>query len=135
MPLVILLLLFLFGCSPNSSEDFQHEGASLCRALVSDLQHIENREQLLRAEPQLKKRFEDLIDLMIQAREFQQKHLDEGDSVYQEDQVDALLEDELRRVYTIEGARELIERTQQEALIRLDAYERTLSKKLHRNQQ
>ncbi len=82
-------------------------------------------------EPELKKHFESLINLMIQAREFQQKHLDDlGTEVaYEEDSADIRLEEELRRIYGIEGGREIIERCQHEALFRLDAYERSLAKK------
>jgi hypothetical protein len=98
---------------------------------VLDLEKIENRQQLLLAEPQLKKHFEALITLMIEAREFQQKHLDDVaiESPYEEGSVDLQLEEELRRIYSIEGGREVVERAQHEALIRLDAYERALAKK------
>lgn len=124
-------LLLLCGCSPNSSEDFHREGRERCRALIHDLGKIENREQLLRAEPQLKKHFESLVSLMIDAREFQQKHGDEieSDSIIQENEVDGRLEEELRRIYAIEGGREVIEKVQHEGLVRLDAYERALVKK------
>lgn len=124
-------LLLFCSCSPNSSEDFHREGRQRCRALIQDLRKIENREELLRAEAQLKKHFESLISLMIEAREFQQKHLDEieGEGVTEGNEVDARLEEELRRVYAIEGGREVIERVQHEGLVRLDAYERALVKK------
>ena len=125
------LTLLMAGCAPNSTEEFHREGEARCRQLVQDLEKIENREQLLRMEPQLKKHFASLVRLMIDAREFQQKHL-EGISPELsagEDVGDDSLQTELRRIYTIEGAREVIERSQQEALVRLDAYERTLSKK------
>lgn len=124
-------LLSLYGCSPNSSEEFHREGRQRCRALIQDLSKIENREQLLRAEPQLKKHFESLVSLMIEAREFQHKHLDEieGDGTIEENEVDIRLEEELRRIYAIEGGREVVERVQHEGLVRLDAYERALVKK------
>ncbi len=125
-------LFFLFsGCSPSSSEDFHREGKARCKELIQVLGKIENREQLLAAEPQLKTHFESLITLMIDAREFEQRHLDEEaeEEVVVDSGLDAKLEEELRRVYAIEGGREVIERSQHEALIRLDAYERTLAKK------
>ena len=66
---------------------------------------------------------------MIEAKEYQKKHPDElpPESVVHlsNDQ----LKDQLRRIYLIEGGREIVERAQQEALVRLDAYERTLAKK------
>jgi hypothetical protein len=125
------LLLLLCGCSPNSSQEFRREGEAHCHALVKDLEKIENREQLLRAQPRLKKHFESLISLMIEARKFQQRHADdaEAEDPFTEEEATALLQEELRRIYCIEGSREVIESAQQEALIRLDAYERALTKK------
>ena len=79
-------------------------------------------------QPQLKEHFESLINLMIQAREFEQKHL-EAENGLEEEGSSARLEEELRRVYGIEGGREIIEKSQHEALFRLDAYERALAKK------
>jgi DNA mismatch repair ATPase MutS len=131
MKSIAWFIVLLCSCSPNSSEEFQREGKALCRLLVSDLQKIENREQLLVAESTLKKHFEMLIDLMIEAREFQQKKVEDvsQEVAMEENHAQALLEGELRRIYMIEGGREVIERTQQEALVRLDAYERALTKK------
>lgn len=122
------LLFLLFGCAPNSSSDFRHEGEARCRSLVLELQKIENREQLLRAESQLKRRFESLVALMIEAREFKRHHPDEDLLSEEEASKGEALEEELRRIYTIEGGREVIERAQAEALIQLDTYERSLKK-------
>lgn len=125
-----IFLLLLCSCSPNSSEEFRQEGEGRCRLLVATLQKIENREQLLLAEPALKKHFERLIDLMIDAREFQEGFGDvPNENAFGESARTTSLELELRRIYTIEGGREVIERAQQEPLVRLDAYERALAKK------
>ncbi|MBS0604628.1 MAG: hypothetical protein JSS60_06285 [Verrucomicrobia bacterium] len=131
MRYALVLLLLLCSCSPNSSEEFQREGEARCRLLTLELMKVENRQQLLRAEPLLKKHFESLITLMIEAREFQQKHVDEALSeiAFVENTADIRLEEELRRIYAIEGGREVIERAQHEALVRLDAYERALARK------
>ncbi|MBI2812355.1 MAG: hypothetical protein HYX67_16225 [Candidatus Melainabacteria bacterium] len=124
------VLFLMWGCSPNSSEDFRHEGEARCRTIVTLLEKIENREQLLSAEQDLKKQFEALTDLMIEARKFQQGHLDDVSTeiVYEGNLAEAALEEELRRIYALEGGREIVERAQQEALVRLDAFERKLSK-------
>lgn len=129
---IFWLSIVLWGCSPNSSKEFQKEGETHCRSLVLELQKIENREQLLSAESKLKKQFNHLIDLIIEAREFQQKKFEEdiGDEpVFEANGFEDELEKQLRRIYAVEGGREVIERTQQEALVRLDAYERILAKK------
>jgi hypothetical protein len=131
MKLWIWALLLLCSCSPSSSLDFQHEGEARCRQLTQELQKIENREQLVQAESRLKQHFENLVDLMISAKEFQRDHLDDvsQDSVYEESVIETALQEQLRRIYDIEGGREIIERSQQEALVRLDAYERSIAKK------
>ena len=107
------------------------EGESRCKALVEELRKIDNREQLARAQPLLKKYFEDFVTLMIRAREFQEKHFDINNelSIASESSISSQLEEQLRRIYALEGGRELIERAQQEALVRLDAFERARTKK------
>ena len=117
------LTLILYGCSPSSLEDFQREGEALSRTVIEHLESIESHEELLRAEPTLKKDFEAYVDLIKQAREYQAMHSDE---VVSDASIDFSVSDELkqqlRRIYAIEGGREIIERAQQEALVRLDAY-------------
>ena len=131
MNALFVILILLCGCAPNSSADFKHEGEARCRELTKALASIENREQLLRAEPVLKKHFEALVNLMIAAREYQQNHLDDvsSETAFEENSAEILLEEELRRIYAIEGGREVIERAQHEALVRLDGYERAQAKK------
>lgn len=122
--LIGALITLLVGCSPSSLEDFHCEGAAWCRALCKDLSRIESREELAKIEPHLKKRFEDLVALMVEARQFQMKNREECLIDFaQMDHPDALaLKDELIRIYSIEGGREVIERTQREAMIKLDAF-------------
>jgi hypothetical protein len=129
-PIVLLILLTaLYGCSPSSLEDFQREGEALSRVLIKHLEPIESQEELLRAEPLLKKDFEAYVDLINQARSYQLKHTDEiatdGGTDFS---VSDELKEELRRIFAIEGGREIIERAQQEALVRLDANEQLQAK-------
>lgn len=127
---VIALGGLFSGCSPNSLEDFHCEGEARCRVLVKELQKIRSREQLASSAPMLKKHFEDLVLLMIQAREYQETHCEEDSAaLVSENEVSTVLEEELRRIYAIEGGREVIERAQQEALVRLDAFERSWLRK------
>lgn len=127
----LCLLFALSSCTPNSIEDFHHEGKSCSRALIDDLQKISTREELAFSAPLLKKHFEALVDLMIRARTFQENHPEESLALpfASETTISDELEEELRRVYKIEGGREIIERTQQEALVQLDAFERNCIKK------
>jgi hypothetical protein len=128
--IIVFFLFSLAGCAPNSLEDFQREGRAEVRNLVEDCRKIHNREQLLKEEGRLKKRFESLVNLMIAARQFQEKQLDakEIDPSFHDYPLNEDLQEELMRIYSIEGGRETIEMAQHEALIRLDAFERTLSR-------
>ncbi len=97
--------------------------------LIKHLEQIESQEELLRAEPVLKKIFDAYVGLINQAREYQLKHTDEvatdGGSDFS---ISDALKEELRRIFAIEGGREIIERAQQEALVRLDGYEKIQAK-------
>ena len=127
MRLAFFTLLILYGCSPHSLSEFRKEGQSRSVLFANDLKKIETREQLLLSEPILRKHFESLVDLMIEAREFLKFHPDDvaTDTFF----VEIQLEEQLKRIYRIEGGREIVERAQREPLIRLDAYERTLAHK------
>jgi hypothetical protein len=124
-----LTLLLLTSCSPNSLEEFRREGESQCRALVLTLQSIETNEQLIRFEPILKNHFNKLVNLMIEARLYQVENPDYEALELSKNGVNDLLKEELRRIYTLEGGREIVERAQHEALIHLDAAERSIIKR------
>ena len=119
-----VILLLCVGCSPQSQDDFIHAGESVCRALVEELQEIETRQDLLKRAPHLNQLFEELVDLMISARKAQAEEAfdprSEGSPIAE------VLQAELKRIYQIEGGRELIEKAQKEPLLRLDAFERSL---------
>lgn len=130
MKFLIFAVLLLTACAPNSLEDFQQEGQARCHKLTAQLKKIETRDQLSKAAAQLQKRFEDLVDLMIEARRYQIAHPQEEtpEILDYQSESNAELVAELKRIYRLEGARDLVEKTQHEALIRLDAFERTVSK-------
>ena len=117
------------GCSPNSLDDYQKEGQAICRILCKELTAAQTREDLLKAEPILKKKFDELVELMMEAKLYQIKHHDETVLDDQNPFSEELLY-ELTRIYSqIEGGREIIERAQKEALFRLDGFEKKLQKK------
>lgn len=126
MKKILTLLLILLGCSPSSLEDYQREGEALCRMIGLDLQKIHTKEELQKALPHLEKQFDKLVDLMIQARRFQQEH-PEDVSFYEGVAGDALRL-QLERVYGLEGGRDFIEQAQHEPLLKLDNFERNLLK-------
>ncbi|MES2344666.1 MAG: hypothetical protein V4494_01840 [Chlamydiota bacterium] len=121
-------MLCLSSCAPNSLEDYQKEGDALCRKLVKEFQQVHSREELVKVMPHLKKEFENLVDLVVEARVYQANHPEDG-SLYEGLQSEALRA-ELQRIYALEGGRVLIEEAQHEALLRLDVFEKNFTRQL-----
>ena len=119
-----LFLLILISCGPNSLEDFQKEGESFSRRLANELKEIQSRDELAKAAPHLKTRFNELVDLVIAAQTYADRHLDECLFDPTENPYSNELRLQLERLYRLEGGREMIEKAQKEALIRLDAFEK-----------
>ena len=126
----LAICMFFCGCSPGSIHEFKWEGQSVCREIISDLQQVHSRDDLARLEPILKKKFEKLVSIIIEAREFQIKNLEEplSHDLLVENEISDKLFAELRRVYSIEGGRDIIERAQREAMLRLDGFEKIRAK-------
>lgn len=129
---ITLLLSFclLIGCAPSSLEEYQSSSESICREITLELKKVVLREDLVRSVPKLRKKFLSLVDVIIEARKFAETHPQEmtSFSMYSDEVQSEYLREELERVYRIEGGRELIEKAQKEALLRLDAFERQIKK-------
>lgn len=120
--------LFLSSCSPNSQEDFQLETQAVCRILTEQLQTVKSRDELIDKMSGLKKNFNRLVDILIEARTYQTEHPElvwNAAAVVQQDWSEAL-QGEMRRIYNLEGGKELIEEAQRPSLLRLDRFERDL---------
>lgn len=126
--LFLISLLLLGSCAPSSLTDFQKEGEALSKQIAQDLREIDSREELIRAVPLLKKRLNALVDLMIAARKFQSEHPEECLPETEEYVASEDLLKELKRIYRIEGGREIIEAVEREPLFRLDEFERSLTR-------
>jgi hypothetical protein len=125
--IIYLVLGMLTSCS--NLEDYQKESEQICHAIVRDLEGVENREDLLAIESRLSKRFQGLVDLMIDMRQGMLDQLQQEPISHFENSHNDKLVFQLKRIYRLEGGRDIIERAQREALIRLDAFERHLAKK------
>jgi hypothetical protein len=123
--LFFLIVLALSSCGRNSLEDFRSEGEEITRSLIQEFRKIRTRSQLLNASPKLKRLFNDLVDVMIAAHEFRHKqaNLDKNFVSYNSE-LSNQLRLELNRIYKIEGGRQIIEKCEEQALHRLDAYEK-----------
>ncbi|HSX10813.1 MAG TPA: hypothetical protein VLF94_03750 [Chlamydiales bacterium] len=105
-----LFLVILVGCT--SFDDLRYEGAAETRKLAAELRSIETKEELQRAVPRLKKRFNRLADLMIAVRSYS---VEEPEPSPESEQLFI----ELARLYEMAGGKELIESAQTDAVLRL----------------
>ncbi len=126
--LLLLLLIFaLSGCGRNSLEDFRLEGEEVAYTLIQELRKIRTRDQLRNSSGKLQRLFNDLADIMIAALEFRQKHPGlEKNLLPFNNKLNNQLRFELNRIYKIEGGRQIIEKCEEQALHRLDAFEKRL---------
>ncbi len=121
----VWILAMLCACSPSSLEDFHYAGESICKELANELKGIETHEQLVKEYPKIKSYFDKLVTLIIQARKFQKEH--EEDMPVMGSVASGALLYELKRIYEIDGGRDIVEKAQKEALIKLDISEKQLT--------
>jgi hypothetical protein len=129
--LIYLIILFLTSCGPKSLEDFREEGRGVTRSLIQELQVIQTRQELLQVQSRLQKLFDNLVTIMTNGREFQEKYSkQESLELTKEDhEISEELRIQLQRIYYIDGGKEIIEKCQEQALQRLDAFEKRLARK------
>ncbi len=106
--------LALVGCAPSSFDELRWEGEAETRKLAQELKAVDTKEDLAAALPRLKKRYNRIARLLIEARKF--NDCSEEPSAASEE-----LFAELARLYEIPGGRELIETAQAEAITRLES--------------
>ncbi len=116
---LVLTLLLLSSCKPATPHDCRREAEAVCKRLARDLQKVESKEDLQKIAPKLQKRFIQLADLTIKAKELKIK---EGEEILGENKIiTKILLPELKRIYGLEGGRPLLEKIEREALHKLDA--------------
>ncbi|MDE3047818.1 MAG: hypothetical protein KGI83_05645 [Verrucomicrobiota bacterium] len=95
-------------------DDVRCEGEAQTRLLAKELRSIETQEDLQKAIPKLRKRYNKIADLLIEAKHVSGEEMD-GSEASEE------LFAELARIYEMPGGREAIELAQAQALQRLQA--------------
>lgn len=99
---------FLASCAPSSLEDLRAEGRAQTRLLAADLRKIETKEDLQKAVPRLRERFNQIADLLIEAKKYscsKNEPSPESDALFAE----------IARIYEMPGGREEIELAQAQA--------------------
>lgn len=105
--------ILLSSCGPVTFADLRCEGEAQTRKLAQELSQIETKEELQKAVPRLRKRFDEMAELLLQLRAFPAQ---ESEPSLASEQLFA----ELARLYEMPGGRELIETAQSEAVARLE---------------
>lgn len=128
--LILCLLMVATSCGSRSLDDFQEEGEGVIRSLIQELKTIHTREELLAAQASLQRQFDRLVSIIIAAEEFNFSYPDQNkEEVTQSNHdVSDQLRIELNRLYRLEGGRQIIEKCQQKALYRLDAFQKRHAK-------
>lgn len=103
---------FLASCAPTSLEDLRAEGEAQTRLLAEELRKIETKEDLQRAVPRLRERFNKIADLLIEVKKYS---CSESAPSMESDALFA----QLARIYEMPGGREEIERSQMQAVQKL----------------
>ena len=122
----LFLVFFVIGCSPSTVQDCKREARGIIKSLTADLKEVQTREDLIDHEKTIQKKSRELVSLMIRLKKLEEKGLTipkDDDQTFS----DALMQ-EMKRIYTIQGGRELIERFQREALLELDAFDQKRKK-------
>jgi hypothetical protein len=127
---IVFMLIFTISCTPHSLDEFEEEGEGVIRSLIQELQGIHSREQLVAASGRLQRQFDRLVNVIIAAEEFCYSHpgFDKGEFLQLNHELSDQLRIELNRLYRFEGGRQIIEKCQEKALHRLDAFEKKHAK-------
>jgi ABC-type enterochelin transport system substrate-binding protein len=122
---IVVLVLLLYSCGPQTLEDYRREGRQSVRSLAKELSCIQTRQDLITAGPKIKKKFDELVDLMIASREFYERYPSEEMIPLGEEDREASdeLRQEIERIGRIQGAEALLAKYQEEALDRLHLFE------------
>lgn len=122
MRYLALLFLLIVSCNSKSPEYFLAQGQQVKLELLSELEGIDDIETLLQASPKLQRLFGQLVDVMIEAKKWQNSH---KTAVWQmsddESMTSQQIAQELARICQIPSAQVLIEKTQEVALLKLDS--------------
>ncbi len=114
MKKVFVALILLLGCAPSSYEGFYREGEALALAMAKDLEKVETLEDLRNMDGRLKKKFDKLTDLMIAFERYRKGSLTQRP--IRSSGASDRLEQQVMRIYAIEGGKEAFEAIAQESL-------------------
>jgi hypothetical protein len=115
--IVLGLVAFLSGCE-TSMPSHQRRAEKRAEALLTELQEVKRRDQLLASQERIAKAYRQLAEALVEAEQYRKHHPEEGLAAVG-DELGTQLKRELQRLYAMEGGRELLESAQEEALEQL----------------
>ena len=116
-----LLIVIACGCR-RSPAAFQEESRAQIGSLISLLEGITTLEELASQQYNLKMRFVNLVELMIDIQKYQVKYRVKWEPGEDDLALSDQLRYELHRLARLEGAKMIIEKCQNEALERLESF-------------
>jgi hypothetical protein len=116
------------SCSKKEESYYVNRGEEVKKELIEELGSCQTLQEILAKQERLSFLFDELSLLIIEARTFQTKSHKTWQPTIQSCQSSERLEEELRRLLAIHGARGAIEKCQVKGLERLDAFEKKMKK-------
>jgi hypothetical protein len=120
---ILFALFFLVSCQ-SRPEYYKEKARGKMSELSCELNRVESLDDLLQRGDRLKVLFNEMVDVIIEAKLYQKKSGRKWEFTAEELENARELQFELERLYKIPGASFLIEKYQQEAMIRLDAFQK-----------
>ncbi len=117
-----LSLSLLCSCSSRSLDHFREEGEGIVRSLIYELQQISTQEELFASTNRFQRYFDRLVSLMIDAEELFLEYPEQRENLSLDKELNEQLRHELNRIYKMRGGKAFMEKCQEKALHRLDAY-------------
>lgn len=115
-----LFLCSLISCSPASPDEFANESERIQKELVRQLRDVETLDDIAKRGPKIRSLSFELVELMKKADVYYKKTHQE--IVPRDLPITEVLRSEMKRIYQLDGGREMIEKYQREALFLLDEY-------------
>lgn len=124
MRYLVLLLILFCSCRTKSPETFLEDARAINRELLAVVRGIDDLDGLMDAYPHLSQLYMQLVEVMIQAHRYRIKHNIDWEPTEEDSILSSELAIEFARIYQIPTARAIIEKCQEKALERLDAFQK-----------
>lgn len=122
--LMLILLIFLIACNKKTDGYFRAESRAHVKQLIDTFERIQTLEDFKELQSELRTQLVELVDLMIEIRKYQLKN----GRTWDMEMDDLALSDQLcyqmNRVLRIDGAKEMLQSCQREALLTLDSFQK-----------